>query len=309
MNCGACGHKCLGASCQNGTCTPETIVTGQASPMAIAVDAATIYWLNRGTSAATYHDGTVVAKQKAGGAATVLATGQTSPAAIALDASRIYWVNSDPQNGTVNAIAKGGGAVAVLLSGEPGPNAIAVDATGVYWNRNWSSTADLMRVNLAGGTAVSIAQRSNVVINGVAADGTNAFFTTVASGGGQGGLWKVDVMGGFVFTLESNVDCFGVVSFGPDLYYGRMFDVWRRAKDDSTTATLGTASSNPTRIAVDQNYVYWLDGNALMAAPTVGGSMLTLAQGLTKPSALAVDATYVYWTDSQAGTIQRTPKP
>ncbi len=44
LNCGKCGHSCLGGKCQNGTCLPHTLVSGLAKPLGITVFQSQVYW-------------------------------------------------------------------------------------------------------------------------------------------------------------------------------------------------------------------------------------------------------------------------
>ena len=81
-----------------------TLASGQYDPVSIAVDASGVYWLNYGTQANNFTDGSVLMVPRGGGAATLLASGQSSPEAIALDATAIYWTNNGA--GTVMKVAK-----------------------------------------------------------------------------------------------------------------------------------------------------------------------------------------------------------
>jgi hypothetical protein len=103
---------------------PSPLVTGLSNPIALALDADTVYF-------ATLGDGTIQSIPKAGGSATVLATGQGNPVDIAVDADRVYWTSID--QGRVMWLPKSGGVAVELAVQQAGPDGIAVDDSGVYW--------------------------------------------------------------------------------------------------------------------------------------------------------------------------------
>jgi hypothetical protein len=62
-------------------------------------------------------------------------------------------------------------------------------------------------------------------------------------------------------------------------------------------------------IAVDESYVYLLDGVSVMNVSNAGGSPVVLAPGQTQANAIAVDDSYVYWTSSAGGgSLMKTSK-
>jgi hypothetical protein len=78
-----------------GVGTPTTLVTGQASPAGVAVDASHIYWADSGS-------GTISKAPLTGGITITLYAFSkfTVPAGVAVDSGHVYWANSG--NGTIN---------------------------------------------------------------------------------------------------------------------------------------------------------------------------------------------------------------
>jgi len=77
-----------------GVGTPTTLVTGQASPAGVAVDASHIYWADSGS-------GTVSERSLTGGITIALYVSTfAAPSGVAFDSGHVYWANSG--NGTIN---------------------------------------------------------------------------------------------------------------------------------------------------------------------------------------------------------------
>jgi hypothetical protein len=73
------------------------------TPRAVAVHAGWVYWLDRGTSAKNFQDGTLSKAPLAGGPKVTMATGLLAPDRLALSDTRVAW---SELNGTIKNIAR-----------------------------------------------------------------------------------------------------------------------------------------------------------------------------------------------------------
>jgi hypothetical protein len=107
--------------------TTKTLASGQGGPGALAVDATSVYWVNK-------DDGTVMKVPVDGGTPVRLDPGTGRPSGwsgIAVDATNVYWANQNA--GTVKKVPIGGGPSTTLASGQHQPQGLAIDAKSIYW--------------------------------------------------------------------------------------------------------------------------------------------------------------------------------
>jgi hypothetical protein len=301
-NCGTCGNVCTGATgtCTAGACvtTHVTLASGQASPGAIALDKAYVYWVDDASS------GSVMRVAKTGGGVTTLVQNEPQPYALALDATNVYFTDSGSSvkkvplggapsstviatqsayglalsgstllvgSGDLEAIPTSGGSLTLLATGQNQPRAVTADASNVYWI---TTSGVVASVPITGGTMPTTLTSGQSGYSGIAVDASNVYWTNSA----KGTIVSVPIGGGG-FT------------------------------------TLATGQTSASGIAVAGGYVYWTTNTSagtVMKLPVGGGGTpIAIATGQNYPLGVAVDDTYVYWTDSSGyygtnGTVMKT---
>jgi hypothetical protein len=274
LNCGTCGHSCLGGACSAGKCQAFTLVPAQLGALGIAIDSASIYWVS-------YIDAQILKANKDGTGVTVLATDTGgAPFDIALDATNVYWTDqggsnyTDLASGTVSTCLKTGGAggTALLPADLYLVQGLAVDQTSVYWAEMENS--DIGRLNRAdGGFGYLLAGFGDPSPNELAVDDASVYFTT------SDGVQKTPKNGPLVYGDPTQV-----VSDAAAL-----------------TTYYSSPNTGPWGITLDANNVYWTVQTAglIQYAPRAGlgtGVPTSLASAEVNPIMITVDATNVYWT-------------
>jgi hypothetical protein len=261
-----------GGSDKGGTLV--TLASGQSGPEAIAVDSASVYWVNQGTPGSLYNDGTVMKVSLAGGTVTTLASVQDGPWGIAIDPLNVYWTNTAAGSGpptAVMSVSLTGGTPLTLASGQLDTEGIVALGSSLYW----LSYSGVIQCSVGGGTSKTVAQIAMPDLANfgyIAADGENLYFFD-----GADNLERVPLSGG-------------------------------------ATTTLASADGTTYGIAVDARNVYWAVGGtaaanyrdgAIMSVPLAGGTPMPLATGQSIPLGVATDGMNVYWVDSLDGTVRK----
>jgi hypothetical protein len=165
----------------------STLASGAWGNASIAVDAASVYWLDNSPSAAPYDAGTLRKVPLHGGAVATLATagpaecGASNVAALPLPvvpgriAKSVYWTTdydcSNSNDSSLMSVPAAGGN-AITLAALDGPGSLAADATALYWDTGpalWSTPT-------SGGTPISLAAAGGVAGIAIAVDATSLYW-------------------------------------------------------------------------------------------------------------------------------------
>jgi len=321
-NCGACGAACS-KTCTEGTCDVTVLAQGQLSPIVVAVDATSVYWLNYGPMGMA--SGAVMRVDKAGSAPTAFASGLMNPRALLLDGDEVYWATSD---GSIQRAPKAGGPPTTLAQNQSAPVALAIAKGVLYWANTGTAPSFTDGAILAldlqspGATPVSL----GVIPGGLAAlvvAGGSLYATVFGSGQNpDGSLWRV----GLSPQAGTPQLVSGALS-SPSALVGTPDGLWLSAQMAIlSTPTGGTTpprslvaelTAQPLLLALDGDRLWWTTLSAndgrIASAGLDGSSPNTRAHGLAAPRGIAVDESHVYWTQVSkgvpaSGTVLSMPK-
>ncbi len=299
-NCGICDHDCAGAACVAGACAvstaPSVIVTSQ-SPTWIAVDATSVYWMNKeATPAGASGNSALLACPVAGcvGAPGTIWSGVYPVDGLAESATTLVW-SAGPgpasADGSLGALPEimgcadtgcGMAATAIATVSE-NISSIATDAVNVYW-----TTTDAVRkcpLTGCGSSPVTLASGVNAP-GSVTSNGQDVFWTTESGNSIAGQIMKCAAggCGGTPTVLVSNRTGAGVIAAdGSNVYWV-----------DNGTAVGGG------RLPLTS----YTTGQVLECAVTGCGdtpSMLASYATWLGAGAIATDGTDVYWSVEQSG--------
>ena len=298
LNCGACGHSCLGGACTMGKCEPFQIASASqpsglaVGPLNVFFTAPSLAYIER-----VQRDGKCVPAAPCpqaflGAAAGDPLTGQTrGPTAIATDGTDVFFT-ADAAGLLVkrSAVLPPGALTTLGPAVSTRPGYIALGGGRVWWTTGFGNAdpaPHLRSIKLDGTGLTTVANYQTPVTTflgtgGVATDAANVYWASQ-----NGGVYHA------AFTDALCTE--GSLTATPCKQYG--------------------SSSGAYGVAVDDTFVYWTEptSGTVKRAAKAGGQSSVIASGQDLPQAIAVLGTFVYWgnastTGPTAGTIRRAPQ-
>jgi hypothetical protein len=322
-----------------------TLAVGDRRIVALTQDADHIYWeeeMMEPVSPGCHCGSTIKSIPKTGGAIVVLVDGSlngTLPnpgpgyipgswfttGGLAVTATQVvFGFSAGPDQ--LKSVGLQGGAITTLATLGT-IKSIRTDGTNAYWIDQ--AAANLDSVPLAGGSVATLASGLGAAVTLRVTPTSVLYSDGGPSSGcclqtGMGSLKSVPLGGGTVSTVIAGLDA--PAAFDADANHLVWTELWRvgaaPAAGGATTTLASGIVNSLTRIAVDQNNIYVLDGELIKVLPLAGGKVERLAAaralianpviGNPAPVSgnldIATDGTNVYWTSDGAGpTVQSVP--
>jgi hypothetical protein len=251
MNCGECGHDCLGGTCSASQCQPIAITTNpnrNQFPTGIAVDANAVYWLTTGTQGGLW-------KQPLTGGA---------PSQIWFDSSKLfgqmtlsngalYFVvtNAGVQNGIWTVPTFGG--TPTLALADPQADAVALDASHLYWGRSASILSSTTGADF--GTFVTLGS-CGFVCQSFATDGTTLYFVSSSQ------IQKMNLPSGSPMSLATLTNVAAIALDDKHVYAATGSTIVAIDRGSGTQLVLATIANGGARgVAVDARAIYFSNSN------------------------------------------------
>lgn len=306
LNCGVCGHSCLGGLCTAGKCQPFAIADGIGIGGDIAVSDGFVYWTDQAVGS-----GAVDRTTLDGALGVEELTNALTPNGLAVAGNSVVYAHSLGEGAAaVSRVATTGGQPTRLAEPSTPSStwAVATDGTVAVFT-DLFGTVGRTAITGSNNTFTALASGEDEP-RGVAIDNGIVYFVT----SGNGLVRSVPVSGGAVSTVASP----GGALFGIDAVDGTL--VWTDQTSGSVViksgalppTTLATGLTNPFDVTIDAQrnvaYVTELAGRVLQVALN-GGEVTVLGQGFAEPYGVASDATAVYFTtDSRVWRVAKPPQ-
>jgi hypothetical protein len=268
LNCGSCGHDCLGGACVAGLCQPVVLGSELTNPSAVALSDTHVY-LREGPQGA----GRILRIPKAGGNAEPVAQGVSNLVGVAIGGEQLYFASGNAatlgEGQVLRADLDGTNLLAFSPLRAPGIFSLIVPGLNVwYTERNATNT---------------LVYRTPLLSQGDPGAGVEAEFETVP---------------GVVTSMTVNSGCLFYVTQGAPQQIMRNCTAGASA-EVHYTGVVGDIAFQPAA-STDDGYLYFAQGNTLMriALDPPAGSEALVSGRVQTPS---VDAEALYYTTLTGG--------
>lgn len=327
LNCGRCGHDCLGGECDAGKCQPIVLHAGGA-PRSIAVDADHVYWSDstHALVARIDKDGSNYLELAKGG------PGNQLPFGIAVDDKNVYW---SIDSTIVRCATAGCANTPTIVTSTESFRDLLIDGDTLFWvdgDSGFSAQTYLRAISkdATNGTGGTILVGPEAELFRLTKDATNLYVTCSQASGGGSVLRRVSKSGGNVDivarALGADGDLWGLAVDDSNVYFTDwgmgMIDVASKTAVDATPTVFAARQFSPVGIIVDGGNVYWLNAGAgagvadgtLMSCPIASCTTPTVvADHLRSPLTITVDEHAIYWANfdlgNENGGVLKIAKP
>lgn len=305
LNCGRCGHSCLGATCVASKCTSIVLASGLSRPDWLALDATNVYFTCNGKSGVVGQENEVDTVDLQGNGFKVLRKEPGIPAGIVVDATSVYFTEkaAASQESMIRKVDKGGGSVTPVANALLGDaQGLARDGTELFWAGNTAVRRAMTTDNTTFGTDWLTGL---VGAWGVALSPTRLYVTS-----GQPLNFSVVDRATKGIVLQSTLagTAFDVVVSGNDVYVATGIALFQLDAGGVLVGTLDQGYVGGLGVAVDAERVYWTTDTQLRARRRDLQGGIEVVAEFVDLGHLALDASYLYFTRHQAGEVRKVAR-
>jgi hypothetical protein len=217
--------------------------------------------------------GQIVAVPRSGGGAEIIARTSSTPVRVATDGATVAWIDRD----SLDAAPVAGGIAVTLATAIDRPSDLAFDGSRIVWTERAGIgvRGRVRTVPLAGGATQDLVPDASAPMRLLRSSTGTLYWI-------QGHGWAQS---------EQSAD-WGIASLGTD----------------GVMRSYLTGLTTPRSIAADRDNVYVADGWFLKVIPRSAGPARRLAAAAYTILDVAVDGDYVYWIDDQPiAVVMRVP--
>jgi hypothetical protein len=293
LNCGACGHDCMGGACTAGVCEPVSLGAMGGQPLAVATFAGDVYW---GTG-----NGEIFRVPQDGGAIESLYASGGTIQSIAITVNGLYFTNGN----RVTLLKPGGGTTWSSIS-YPETNAVAADASYVAWTATGANIVRTANANGNNNSKVGDIENgpTSVALVGTTVYWSNSLGAEIRSAQVQGGLGAA--------TIATTPAPHHLIADNDTLYWISGDTIYTLpAAGGGTAKSLAPSGTDVRGMAVDLKNLYWTLGGPgeVWRMPKDGSAPPErIAAGQAGPQGIAVGPKAIFWANSTGGMIMRLAK-